>query len=114
MLNCLESTKQSQNRGQKTTKKRRILSVLPTFFSCRARCLLRPQSGVAQHGEKLPLRALVDGHAGKFAVAVKDEGLRDSLDMELLVHRAASIDEHRGMVARRSQETVHLEGIFDA
>ena len=42
------------------------------------------------------LCGLVDGDSCQFSVAIKDEGLVDSFDMELTVHGPAGIDEHAG------------------
>ena len=55
------------------------------------------QIGLRQHGQELFGPRLVDGDAEKLAIAIEQKPMRYALDVELLVHFAAGIKEHRRM-----------------
>jgi hypothetical protein len=65
---------------------------------------LRLQAGLGKQDKGLALRPLVNGDSRQLAFAIKDEGLRNTFDVILLVYGVA------GMWASRLRASISIAG----
>ena len=65
---------------------------------------LRLQAGLGEQGKELAMRALVHGDSRQLAFAIKDEGMRNTFDVILLVYGVV------GMRASGLRATISIAG----